>query len=200
MGEHIIVIGRMSSNKGSYSLEKGGKRVQLEQDAKTNERREEGRTIAKRLGRNAHDRIRWVSIESTWHKKGSADQCDWQSNRKNQAAMAMDIKAWLKGFEAGTEVTICIRSLDGLTLNEEALQSFVEYVVKDCKLEALIVWQILVFANPLDHRRMTPFKGLGSVIAFTANELHAYFTTGTDSSVMGFKTLLGIMPSFRDAT
>jgi hypothetical protein len=84
--------------------------------------------------------------------------------------MIVDITTFLRSIPQGSEVTICIRSLDGLTLIEDSLHSFIYFVDSDCQLKALMISQIKLYTDATYHSRMEPLLGLGNVIAFTGDE------------------------------
>jgi hypothetical protein len=96
--------------------------------------------------------------------------------------MVTDIKAFFTNIPQGSDVTICIRCLDGLILNVASFFEFVSFVVRDCKLNALVIFQIYKFTPYLNHPRMVPFLGLGSVIPFTGAELRRYDKRREDPS------------------
>jgi hypothetical protein len=182
IGKYCIVIGRMSSNKGLRSTFKDGKKVQLDQAGNITKKRSEGLVIGRRLGENAPQPIQWNVLESTWHKQLSGTELSWRKNKSGQARMVTDIKAFFTNIPQGSDVTICIRCLDGLILNVASFFEFVSFVVRDCKLNALVIFQIYKFTPYLNHPRMVPFLGLGSVIPFTGAELRRYDKRREDPS------------------
>jgi hypothetical protein len=140
IGNHCLVICRLSSNKGITSKkgETGG-RVQVGQDTNLDRRRAEGRTIGQRLCNNAPTPFQFATIEATCHKQLSNHYLDWSGEKRNQAGMVSAHQAFLKLLPAGSEVTICIRSLDGLTTNIDSLWTFVQLTHKKYRLKAKLI-------------------------------------------------------------
>ncbi|KAF2848824.1 hypothetical protein T440DRAFT_480620 [Plenodomus tracheiphilus IPT5] len=125
------------------------------------------------------------------HGGCTSDEVNWIEDQGNQARIITDIKTFLSGCPADSQLTICIRTIDGLTLNDQSFFSFIAFVVTDCQLRAQIVFQILLYTESLLHHRMIPFKGLGSVTESTAEELLDYHPSGEDSPTGDVKKLMG---------
>jgi hypothetical protein len=181
IGRHCIVIGRISSNKGLTSTKlANGNKIQHDQAGNMKKRREEGLTLGKRLGQNAPTPILWETLESTFHKQQSCVGLEWRKDKKGQATMVTDIKAFFHKIPKGAEVTVLLRCLDGLVVHRSSFNQFVRFIVDDCGLKLLLVFQIYKFNKALYHSRMVSYLGLGSVIAFTGNELRQYTKSGED--------------------
>lgn len=116
-GRHCLVIGRMSGNKGLFSLvNEKGEKVQQDQAGYIKQRQEEGETLGQRLGQNAPGGpLTWNTLVATWHKMLSSSNLRWRDNKPSWATMVTDIRSFFHRVKkAGAkEVTVCIRSLEG---------------------------------------------------------------------------------------
>ncbi|KAH9870110.1 hypothetical protein J1614_007032 [Plenodomus biglobosus] len=137
-----MVIGRISSNKGLHSrTEKDGRKAQIDQEGNLSKRRQDGIILGQRLRANAPKPAVWDVLESTFHKQLSNYDLEWRKDKSRQAKMVTDIKEFLKKIPKGSEVTVCIRYLDSLVVHVDSFLQFVRYVVSDCGLNALFVFQ-----------------------------------------------------------
>jgi hypothetical protein len=82
--------------------------------------------------------------------------------------MVFDIKKQLGNIPDGEEMTILIRTVDGLLVHEGPFLQFVQYLVEARKFKALIIFQIYKYTTGLWHPRMVLYKGLRSVWPFPA--------------------------------
>lgn len=112
----------MSANKGRRSR-KGrdgeAKRVQVDHAENLKRRRTEGHRISYRIGQNAPVPFTFKVTCTTFDKMLGSDQLNWTSDKARQSKMIMLVKACFEPLAANTEVIICIRALDGLTINFE---------------------------------------------------------------------------------
>lgn len=173
-----IVIGCMSGNKGLDSLvNEKSEKVQQDQAGYIKKRQEEGEILGQRLGQNAPGGpTTWDTLEPTWHKMLSSSNLRWRDNKPSWATMVTDIRSFFHRVKkAGAKaVTVCIRSLDGLVVEIESIFDFVTMITKDRGLKLLPIWQIYKYDADSWYPRMIPYRGLGSVMSFTGEELMIY--------------------------
>ena len=94
--------------------------------------------------------------------------------------MVTDIKGFFNKVPRGAEVTVLLRCLDGLIVHRGSFNDFIRLIVDDCSLELLLIFQIYKYTTPLYYPRMVPYRGLGSVMAFTGRELRAFAKSDED--------------------
>ena len=195
IGELCLIICRMSSNKGrtSKKSKNGRSRVQVDQDGYKERRKLEGRRIGDRLCNNAPAPFQFAFLKGTCHKQLSNHYLDWVHDKRGMSQMIVEIKQFFNRLAPKSKVTICIRSLDGLTTNIDSFWTFVRYVVKTKELDAKFIWQLSLYTPRLHHRRMRPFLGLGLVIAFTGKELRDYHRHGIDNEHGDVKNMVKVI-------
>jgi hypothetical protein len=181
MSQHYTVHRCADSNKGLYSkVNDKGNKVQQDQAGYIQKRQEEGITLGERLESNAPVSVKWSVLEATWHKYLSNRDLQWRDKKPSWAGMVEDIREFFLKIPKGSEVTVCIRSLDGLVLHIGSFFNFIAMITKDRGLKALVVFQIYKYNQDSYHPRMVPFRGLGSVIPFTGAELMSFHENEED--------------------
>jgi len=176
-GEYCLVVGRQSSNKGTHSSTVKGKTVQLGLAENIVRREGEGRIMGERLAANAPRPHTFSSINATFHKRGSTESTVWVGGK---SALVKDIRALIEALPSDASLTVMIRAIDGFTSDVRSFQRFLEYCKDKVKLQ--VVFQYYNVCAMTDHSRLVPFRGLGSVMAFTGDEMLDHFTGAVLSS------------------
>jgi len=134
-------------------------------------RREEGRIIGRRLAANAPRPHSFAWVKGVCETRQSHYNTNWA---KGKAAFVTAINSVMETVPHDSSITVVSRGIDGLTSSNTAMKSFLEMWNGRVKLQ--IVFQYYLIIDTTDHPRLTPFRGLGLVIAFTGDELLDYLS------------------------
>ncbi|KAF2137303.1 uncharacterized protein K452DRAFT_341282 [Aplosporella prunicola CBS 121167] len=171
-GDFCLVLGRMSSSVS---------------DQKKKSERANGRLLGRRLGENAYHPRQFQQVIGTFGVQTSGDTVRWEGA---PGGFETEIRNAIMGLLKGCNLTVLIRSIDGLTSNGEVFWNFVDFFSRHVKLQ--ILWQCSIVCEETDHPRLVGYRGLGSVLDIPMEEFMAFVQSDGDVRTPNVRRLLQI--------